>query len=156
MSREFKLPEWASTLLYWTHPILALYLLSSGLWIVAVMVIIVWGCITTGRDKKQPATSYQPPTISKEEQHQKRKTEYEAYLESPAWQRKRYVVLKRDNWRCVSCGNPATQVHHRKYAKIHIGREPIHWLESLCAPCHATRHSRLPTSNTVPNRVQED
>jgi predicted nucleotidyltransferase component of viral defense system len=26
------------------------------------------------------------------------------YLKSEAWQRKRYVVLKRDNWRCVYCG----------------------------------------------------
>ena len=23
------------------------------------------------------------------------------YLKSDAWQRKRYLVLKRDNWRCV-------------------------------------------------------
>ncbi len=26
------------------------------------------------------------------------------YLKSDAWKRKRYVVLKRDNWRCVYCG----------------------------------------------------
>jgi hypothetical protein len=26
------------------------------------------------------------------------------YLKSDAWQRKRYVVLRRDNWRCVYCG----------------------------------------------------
>lgn len=39
------------------------------------------------------------------------------YLKSDAWQRKRYLVLKRDNWRCVYCGARATQVHHLKYAK---------------------------------------
>lgn len=33
------------------------------------------------------------------------------YLKSEEWQRKRYVVLKRDNWRCVYCGERATQVH---------------------------------------------
>src|SRR5689334_2817179 len=27
----------------------------------------------------------------------------DVYLKSDAWQRKRYVVLKRDNWRCVYC-----------------------------------------------------
>ncbi len=31
-----------------------------------------------------------------------------AYLKSDDWQRKRYVVLKRDNWRCVFCGSRAT------------------------------------------------
>ena len=29
------------------------------------------------------------------------------YLQSDAWQRKRYVVLKRDNWRSVYCGAKA-------------------------------------------------
>lgn len=44
------------------------------------------------------------------------------YLKSDEWRRKRYVVLKRDNWRCVYCGAPATQVHHKKYAKKILGR----------------------------------
>src|SRR5271154_3838346 len=35
------------------------------------------------------------------------------YLKSDAWSRKRYVVLRRDNWRCVYCGGLATQVHHK-------------------------------------------
>lgn len=39
------------------------------------------------------------------------------YLKSEAWQRKRYAVLKRDNWLCVYCGAKATQVHHTSYAK---------------------------------------
>lgn len=61
------------------------------------------------------------------------------YLQSGAWQRKRYLVLKRDNWRCVYCGARATQVHHLKYAK-NIGREPIDWLVSICDECHKVRH----------------
>jgi 5-methylcytosine-specific restriction endonuclease McrA len=63
------------------------------------------------------------------------------YLKSDAWQRKRYLVLKRDNWRCVYCGAKATQVHHKKYAKINIGKEPIDWLVSICKPCHDSKHS---------------
>lgn len=47
------------------------------------------------------------------------------YLKSDAWRRKRYVVLKRDNWTCVRCGAKATQVHHKRYAKKRIGKEPI-------------------------------
>ena len=44
------------------------------------------------------------------------------YLKSEAWQRKRYVVLRRDNWRCVHCactGNsgPSQEVCKKKYRK---------------------------------------
>lgn len=61
------------------------------------------------------------------------------YLKSDAWKRKRYLVLKRDNWRCVKCGARATQVHHEKYAR-NIGKEPIKWLVSICEPCHDSFH----------------
>ena len=72
----------------------------------------------------------------------KRRRDYyrDEYLKSDAWQRKRYVVLKRDNWRCVYCGGRATQVHHKKYAKYNIGREPIEWLVSVCKDCHESIH----------------
>ena len=63
------------------------------------------------------------------------------YLKSDAWQRKRYVVLKRDNWRCVYCGGRATQVHHKRYAKRNIGKEPIDWLVSVCDNCHNSIHN---------------
>ena len=62
------------------------------------------------------------------------------YLTSDDWKRKRYVVLKRDNWRCVYCGAPATQVHHKKYARKRIGKEPIKWLVSVCNSCHESLH----------------
>lgn len=63
------------------------------------------------------------------------------YLKSNEWQRKRYVVFKRDNWRCVYCGARATQVHHKRYAKYNIGKEPIEWLVSICKSCHDKQHS---------------
>ena len=69
-----------------------------------------------------------------------RKEYYREYLKSEAWQRKRYVVLKRDNWTCKYCGAKATQVHHLKYAKYQIGKEPIKWLVSVCRPCHKDQH----------------
>ena len=43
-----------------------------------------------------------------------RRDYYREYLKSDAWKRKRYVVLKRDNWKCQICGDKATQVHHLK------------------------------------------
>lgn len=61
------------------------------------------------------------------------------YLNSDEWQRKRHLVLTRDNWRCVYCGGPATQVHHKRYAK-RIGNEPISWLVSICQACHNSIH----------------
>ena len=66
---------------------------------------------------------------------------YLTYLKSDAWKRKRYVVLKRDNWTCQECGAKATEVHHLKYAKYQIGKEPIDWLVSLCSPCHRKKHN---------------
>ncbi len=64
------------------------------------------------------------------------------YLKSNDWKRKRYVVLKRDNWRCVYCGAPANQVHHTRYAKRRIGKEPIKWLVSVCNGCHESLHGK--------------
>ena len=69
-----------------------------------------------------------------------RTQKYREYLKSDAWKRKRYVVLKRDNWKCQYCGAKATQVHHKRYAKYQIGKEPIDWLVSVCGPCHKDQH----------------
>jgi len=76
------------------------------------------------------------------EMKRKRRRDYytDEYLKSDAWKRKRYIVLKRDNWRCVYCGARATQVHHKKYARKNIGKEPIKWLVSVCKPCHDSKH----------------
>ena len=75
-----------------------------------------------------------------EVKRKRRREYYREYLKSDEWQRKRYVVLKRDNWRCVYCGAPATEVHHLKYAKKNIGKEPIKWLVSVCRDCHNSKH----------------
>jgi 5-methylcytosine-specific restriction endonuclease McrA len=69
-----------------------------------------------------------------------RTEKYREYLKSDEWKRKRYVVLKRDNWTCQYCDKKATQVHHLKYAKYQIGKEPIKWLVSVCASCHKDQH----------------
>ena len=78
---------------------------------------------------------------ARESNRSARTERYREYLKTNAWQRKRYVVLKRDNWTCQSCGAKATQVHHKKYAKYKIGKEPIKWLVSLCASCHHKIHN---------------
>ncbi|MGV3465396.1 MAG: HNH endonuclease [Heyndrickxia sp.] len=65
------------------------------------------------------------------------------YLKSDKWKRKRYVVLKRNNWCCVYCGAPATEVHHKRYARTNIGKEPIKWLVSICRSCHDAKHYKF-------------
>lgn len=76
-----------------------------------------------------------------EKKRKHRKKYYnEEYLQSDDWKRKRYVVLKRDNWTCVHCGRRATQVHHKQYARRNIGKEPIEWLVSVCKDCHEKQH----------------
>ena len=78
------------------------------------------------------------------EKERKRRRDFyrNVYLKSEAWQRKRYVVLKRDNRICVYCGARATQVHHLRYAKYNIGSEPIDWLVSICESCHEKQHNQ--------------
>jgi 5-methylcytosine-specific restriction endonuclease McrA len=78
----------------------------------------------------------------KVKRERRRKYYHNEYLKSDEWKRKRYVVLKRDNWRCVYCGAFATQVHHKKYARKNIGKEPIAWLVSVCKSCHQLQHKK--------------
>ena len=83
----------------------------------------------------------------------KQRTDYyrNDYLKSDAWERKRFVVLRRDNWTCVYCGQEAEQVHHLKYAR-NIGTEPIHWLESVCKSCHNKIHTGQISANKKRNK----
>ena len=67
-----------------------------------------------------------------------------AYLQSPKWAYKRYLVFERDNFTCQSCGNTNIElhVHHlRDYDKL--GYEATSSLVSLCSPCHQYQHDQL-------------
>jgi 5-methylcytosine-specific restriction endonuclease McrA len=87
------------------------------------------------------AIAYILKEISFNLDRRERKDRYNnVYLKSDDWQRKRALVLKRDGGRCVYCGNRATQVHHKRYARRNVGREPIDWLVSICAECHRSQH----------------
>ena len=106
-----------------------------------VLIFNLWG--SEGNRKRCPDNSRDEDFISDALMRTlKNRRDYyrNVYLKSDAWKRKRYVVLKRDNWRCVHCGVRATQVHHKKYAPKNIGKEPIEWLESVCKTCHDSLH----------------
>lgn len=85
--------------------------------------------------------------FSKQKKRQHRTDYYHEYLKTAEWQRKRFIVLERDKYRCVYCGAKATQVHHKRYAKNNIGKEPIEWLVSVCDSCHQRMHGK---SNNSP------
>lgn len=63
---------------------------------------------------------------------------YEKYRSSPAWKRKRDLIIERDKSKCVWCGAEGRQVHHKTYADI--GKEPLSDLVVLCGKCHKKVH----------------
>jgi 5-methylcytosine-specific restriction endonuclease McrA len=49
-------------------------------------------------------------------------------------------VLRRDNWRCQSCGAMShLEVHHKEF-RSHLGDDSHENLITLCTVCHASRH----------------
>lgn len=75
--------------------------------------------------------------------------EYDAYLKTPAWQRKRAAVLIRACGRCEGCGfRQATQVHHLTYA--HVGNELLFELVAVCDACHCTLHPTPSDQSDLP------
>jgi len=64
------------------------------------------------------------------------------YIQSPAWQEKRKMVLERDGYCCTRCGSAINlDVHHLTYE--HFGNEPLEDLVTLCRKCHGTVHKKF-------------
>lgn len=61
---------------------------------------------------------------------------YRAYLKGRLWRRIRLLVLRRDHWRCRSCGDRASQVHHGSYDRDTMAGKDLSKLYSLCRSCH--------------------
>ena len=67
------------------------------------------------------------------------KKQYNEYLKSEKWQRKRARVLMRDNYLCQGClKERAMHVHHLTYK--HLFEELFFELISLCVDCHSKCH----------------
>ena len=66
-------------------------------------------------------------------------TTYADKLLDPRWQKKRILILQRDNFTCQMCGDTKNtlHVHHKFYIQ---GAEPWHYddysLITLCKDCH--------------------
>jgi 5-methylcytosine-specific restriction endonuclease McrA len=74
-----------------------------------------------------------------EERFRERREQYQAYLRSPAWARRRQLVMEREEGLCQGCRRSrAVEVHHRNYD--HIGDELLFDLVALCSACHRKVH----------------
>ena len=61
-------------------------------------------------------------------------------LEPVAYESLRQQVLRRDGWRCQSCGAMVNlEVHHKQF-RSHSGDDSEQNLITLCSPCHASAH----------------
>ena len=62
-------------------------------------------------------------------------------LDAVAYESLRQRVLRRDGWRCQSCGIMSNlEVHHKEF-RSHSGHDSEENLITLCSECHASIHS---------------
>jgi len=63
-------------------------------------------------------------------------------LDPVSFEALRQQVLRRDGWRCQSCGAMSNlEVHHKEF-RSHSGDDSELNLITLCAACHAASHRR--------------
>ena len=63
-------------------------------------------------------------------------------LDPTSYESVRNQVLRRDGWRCQSCGTMSNlEVHHREF-RSHLGEDSEENLITLCTVCHARVHHR--------------
>ena len=61
-------------------------------------------------------------------------------LDPMSYEELRQQVLRRDGWRCQSCGTMSNlEVHHKEF-RSHAGEDSELNLITLCAECHASAH----------------
>jgi len=63
-------------------------------------------------------------------------------LDPASYEKLRQQVLRRDGWRCQSCGTMSNlEVHHKEF-RSHASLDAEENLITLCATCHASVHGR--------------
>jgi 5-methylcytosine-specific restriction endonuclease McrA len=61
-------------------------------------------------------------------------------LDPGSYRNLRQQILRRDNWRCQTCGTMSNlEVHHRQF-RSHSGDDSDQNLITLCSECHASIH----------------
>jgi ATP-dependent DNA helicase RecQ len=68
-------------------------------------------------------------------------------LDAVSYERLRQQVLRRDGWRCQSCGARSNlEVHHKEF-RSHLGDDSEANLITLCIVCHASAHHVSPKND---------
>jgi 5-methylcytosine-specific restriction endonuclease McrA len=63
-------------------------------------------------------------------------------LDPESYEILRQQILRRDNWRCQSCGMMSNlEVHHKEF-RSHLGPDSEENLITLCTACHSSMHRR--------------
>lgn len=79
--------------------------------------------------------------VAADAQRPVRAHDYDEYLRSENWQRKRSLILQRAGYKCEGClSRPASVVHHLTYE--HMFNEFAFELVALCEPCHTRIHGK--------------
>lgn len=103
------------------------------------------GYITKERNSKGSIYYFNLPTEEREvpKKAPTLKEQYHQQLEHPLWEKKRNIILKRDQYQCRLCGSKhSLQVHHIKYSSDKKAWEyPNSVLITLCKECHEKVHS---------------
>ena len=64
-------------------------------------------------------------------------------LDPLGYENLRQVVLRRDGWRCQSCGSTSNlEVHHQQF-RSHSGDDSEENLITLCTICHSETHNTV-------------
>jgi len=64
-------------------------------------------------------------------------------LDAVAYEALRQQILRRDRWRCQSCGSMSNlEVHHKQF-RSHSGDDSEENLITLCTACHNEAHSNV-------------
>jgi len=86
---------------------------------------------------------------------------YKEQYKDSRWQKKRLEIMRRDNWRCQSCGasgeGTTLNVHHAYYVKR---KAPWDYGDAMlvtwCEPCHASRHEDIKVMQRLLTRLTYD
>jgi 5-methylcytosine-specific restriction endonuclease McrA len=63
-------------------------------------------------------------------------------LDPMSYETLRKQILRRDGWRCQSCGTMANlEIHHNEF-RSHSGHDSEENLITMCTACHAAAHQR--------------
>ncbi len=64
-------------------------------------------------------------------------------LDPESYERLRQEVLRRDGWRCQSCGTMSNlEVHHKEF-RSQSGNDSERNLITLCSMCHSSLHQSV-------------